>query len=99
MEQVRESGAGDELVSAQALLALGKLSSAPAAQSAIEMLDSPSKVLRDAAILSLYLNQDPEAARYMQERFVKDEHGHFYPRRRHQSEIPGAAPEGDGHSH
>lgn len=97
LEQIQSPTESEVLISAQALIALGKMNSPSAAQSAIKLLDSKNKVIRDAAILSIYLNQDPEAARYMQKNFIKDEHGHFYPR--HQSDIPGAAPDPGGHGH
>lgn len=85
----------EELVSAQAILALGKMNSHQSVPEIIKILNSPSKVLRDAAILSLYVNQDPHAMRYFQENFVKDAHGHLQPKG-HFSDVPGAGPP---HSH
>jgi len=81
----------EEQVGAQVLLSLGNMNSRASVPQILQLLESDSKLLRDAAILSLYRNKDPQAMKYFQERYVKDPHGHFHPKR-HFSDVPGAAP-------
>ena len=89
----------EEKVMAQVLLALGSMNSQSSVSQIIPLLKSDSKILRDAAILSLYQNKDPQAVKYFQERYVKDAHGHLTPKR-HFSDVPGAKrPPQGGHSH
>lgn len=92
----------DENVSAEVILALGKMQSSKSVAKIVPYLESPSKRLRDAAIFSLYVNQDPGAQRILGERFTKDSHGHFHPKKHFGEPLKPTTPHqhgpGQGHS-
>jgi HEAT repeat protein len=70
----------DEAVAAEALLALGRMSSAGGLDRIVQLIDSPSPVLRSAARMALSQSKDPRAAKIFSERVEQkagQPHGHF----------------------